>query len=332
MRRSIAHPIHARSRAWLRYAHAPLGVAWCLLAVSCADQPKSAAARDASARDSVAAAPAVSETTSGTDESTYAPVVVSIRGGTLFAPSAIDAGWHRLHVTAEVGSHIVVAYRVPSSADAADVAALMSVIDTARATPAYARAMGGVEGSAGGDVILAFTPGRYVLACLSRGDDDHRHAAKGEYTTFTVTDAGTESTARAPEPQATAQLGLVDFAYTGPDVWTAPTIANRNANTRGTPDSIATYMLRVENTGRQDHQVRIERLLNGATLRTWLAADDRANISRYVAGIARMGTGAVAYLPLRLAPGTYVVYCLVPDAGSRTPHIELGMLREVTVR
>lgn len=132
------------------------------------------------------------------------------------------------------------------------------------------------------------------------------------------------------------RTSLVDFAYTGPDVWTAPananTNANSNANTRGTPDSIATYMLRVENTGRQDHQVRIERLLNGATLRTWLAADDRANISRYVGGIARMGTGAVAYLPLRLAPGTYVVYCLVPDAGSRTPHIELGMLREVTVR
>lgn len=332
MRRSNATAVH--THAWQRYALVSLSVAWHLLAASCTDQSESAAARDASARDSVAAARAVSETTSGAADSTYAPLVVSIRDGALSAPSAIDAGWHRLHVTAEVGSHIVVAYRVPSSADAADLAALMSVIDTARATPAYARALGGVEGSAGGDVILAFTPGRYVLACLSRGDDDHRHAAKGEHSTFTVTDAGTDSSVRAPEPQATAHLGLVDFAYTGPEVWTAPAHANTNAhaNARGAPDSTATYMLRVENTGRQDHQVRIERLLNGATARTWLSADDRANISQYVGGIARMGTGAVAYLPMRLAPGTYVVYCLVPDAASRTPHIELGMLREVTVR
>lgn len=322
MRRFIAHPIHARSRAWLRYALAPLGVAWHLLAASCTDQPGSAAARD-----SGAAVPAVS-TTSGTSDSNYAPVVISIRGGALSAPTSIASGWHRLHVDATTGSHIVVAYRVPASADAADIAALMAVIDSARATPAYAHALGGVEGAKGGDVIIAFTPGRYVLACLSRGDDEHRHAAKGEYATVTVADSGTDATSHAPEPQATAQLGLVDFAYTGPDTWTAPT----SANTGDTAAATALHMLRVENTGKQDHQVRIERLLHGTSLRAWLTTEDHNTMSEYVGGIARMGTSAVVYLPMRLAPGTYVIYCLVPDAVTRAPHIEKGMLRALTVR
>jgi uncharacterized cupredoxin-like copper-binding protein len=50
-----------------------------------------------------------------------------------------------------------------------------------------------------------------------------------------------------------------------------------------------------------------------------------------VAGVARLGPGAVAYLPVELPPGTYVLYCLTPDAASGRPHIQLGMFRAIEV-
>lgn len=48
-------------------------------------------------------------------------------------------------------------------------------------------------------------------------------------------------------------------------------------------------------------------------------------------GMARVGPGDVAYLPVDLTSGAYVAYCLVPDARTRQPHVELGMLRQIRV-
>ena len=64
-------------------------------------------------------------------------------------------------------------------------------------------------------------------------------------------------------------------------------------------------MLRVENRGRQDHQVRLARLAAGSTLETWLKAADPGTHAAPVAGVARLGPGAVAYLPVELPRGTY---------------------------
>jgi hypothetical protein len=38
-----------------------------------------------------------------------------------------------------------------------------------------------------------------------------------------------------------------------------------------------------------------------------------------------------AYLPVDLVAGSYVIYCLIPDAASGRPHVELGMLRAIQV-
>jgi hypothetical protein len=116
-------------------------------------------------------------------------------------------------------------------------------------------------------------------------------------------------------PTASLRLALGDFAYVGPDTWRA-----------------GAHLLRLENTGHQDHQLRLERLNAGVTASQWLAAEDPSTLAVPVAGMARLGAGEVAYLPLTLASGDYVAYCLVTDPVSRKPHIELGMVRVLYVR
>ncbi len=237
-----------------------------------------------------------------------------------------------MRVNEDGTGHIVVAYRLPASATDADVATFLTTFDTSRVTPSGAVALGGPEVGDSGVVIIPITVGRYVVTCIRRGDDGHRHGASGEAATFvavanhatgaaensaatTADGAAGDGAALDTPPVATIQVGLVDFAFTGDDQWaTGP------------------QLMRLENTGPQDHQMRIDRLRDGATLRDMMDADDDEEISTPVVGMARMGAGTTAYLPVDLPAGTYVIYCLVPETASGTPHTELGMMRQITVR
>ncbi|WP_411279457.1 hypothetical protein [Gemmatimonas sp.] len=60
-------------------------------------------------------------------------------------------------------------------------------------------------------------------------------------------------------------------------------------------------------------------------------ADNRDTVATTFAGMARVGPGEVAYLPVGLAPGAYIAYCLVAEATTRRPHLELGMVRTFRV-
>jgi hypothetical protein len=103
-----------------------------------------------------------------------------------------------------------------------------------------------------------------------------------------------------------------DFAYAGPEQWRA-----------------GPQLIRVENAGHQDHQIRLARLNPGKSVSDWMKAGDAA--SRTISGVARMGPGQVAYLPVELIPGNYVIYCLITDPGSGKPHLALGMFRAIPV-
>jgi len=239
-----------------------------------------------------------------------ADVLVSVRAGAVTAPDSIGAGWARLRVEEDGAGHILVVFRLPEDTDPT---AFVAALDTARATPQPAIALGGPEVGDTGEVVIQFTPGRYVLGCVRRGPEGHRHASTGEAKVLVVTDAPVASGREVPPP-ATQQLRMVDFAYVGPERWPA-----------------GSHMLRVENGGRQEHQLRLVRLRPGSSLQDWLSADDRDKIGTAVAGIARLGPGAVAYLPVELPAGAYVAYCLILDPASGRLHIELGMLRAIQV-
>lgn len=73
----------------------------------------------------------------------------------------------------------------------------------------------------------------------------------------------------------------------------------------------------------------IARLRDGATLSDW--SKNPEQVVTPVIGAARMGPGGVAYLPVSLSPGRYVLYCLILQAKSGTMHRALGMFKEITV-
>jgi hypothetical protein len=243
-----------------------------------------------------------------------AEVSVTVSTGAIAAPDAVSPGWRRVHVEETDGAHIVVAFRLPTTTTPEEVSAFVAALDTAAATPRSGVAIGGPEVGARGDVVLQLTPGVYVLACVRRGDDGHRHASRGESTVIHVASATAADTIFAAPPPSSQNVRLVDFAYVGPDRW-AP----------------GAQLLRIENTGLQDHQLRVARLRDGATLQMWMQADDPDTVATAIVGMARLGPGQVAYLPVNLTTGTYVAYCLVTDGATKRPHVELGMFRTYQV-
>lgn len=238
------------------------------------------------------------------------PLLVSIKGGTIAAPDSTAPGWTRLRVEEDGTGHILVVFRLPDGVTDSAITSLMLALDSAPATPAPLMAMGGPEMGDTGEVILNFTPGRYLLGCVIGGADGHRHLVSGESRLLTV--SGVPSAGRDSAPVMTQEVGMVDFAFVGPERWTA-----------------GTHMLRVDNRGQEDHQFRFVRLDPGSTVEQWMESEGQTGTP--VAGVARMGPGAVAYLPVQLGPGTYVAHCLVTDPASGRPHILMGMLRAITV-
>jgi hypothetical protein len=243
-----------------------------------------------------------------------ADVQVTVRSGAITAPDSVRPGWSRVRVDETGGEHIVVVFRLPAIATAADADAFVAALDTAPATPHPGVAIGGPEVGQRGDVIVHLAPGVYVLACVRRGDDGHRHARSGEATVLHVRAATVADTAFAAPPYSTQSVRLVDFAYVGPDHW-AP----------------GAQLLRIENTGPQDHQLRLARVRDGASVQAWMTADDPETVATTIVGMARVGAGEVAYLPIDLTPGTYIAYCLVTDGATKRSHVELGMFRAIRV-
>lgn len=238
---------------------------------------------------------------------------VNVRDGAVVAPDSVSSGWTRLHVMMEGSAHIVVAFRLHDGERPADAATFLAALDTARATPPGGLALSGPEVVDTGDVALDLKPGRYVLACMRRGADGHRHLSAGESKPFVVVArrAGAR-TAAAPVPTATVRM--IDFAYTGPERWRS-----------------GDHWVRVTNEGKEDHLVLVARLRDGATLRDWTSVPDPNRIARPLAGAARMGPGTVTFLHLSMESGRYVLYCLIPHAPTGKTHVALGMFREIIV-
>ena len=237
-----------------------------------------------------------------------ADVAISVSSGSLEAPDTVQAGWVRLNVREAGTGHIVVVFRVPGTATPAELATFRAALDTARMTPAPVRALGGPEVGDTGAVVLNLAPGRYLLACLGRGPEGHRHANSGEAA---VVEAVAGSAPREA-PAATQKVTMADFAYGAAANWQA-----------------GAHLVHVQNTGRQDHHLRIDRLPAGADVGRWLASEGK--IGQPVAGVARTSPGESVYLPVHLPPGSYVLYCLIPEAVSGEPHAMKGMFRALIV-
>ena len=242
-------------------------------------------------------------------------MLVTVRDGAITAPGSIESGWSRIRVEEDGNGHIVVIFRMPSDTSI-DVATFLAALDTARATPLNVVAMGGPEVGDAGEILVNLTEGTYVLGCVRRGDDGHRHANSGESATFEVIAPSAVAKPGGDRvPVATVDVPMADFAYIGSDQWRA-----------------GEHLLRVENRGAQEHQLRIDRLADGSIIADWAGPNGGNKHGSPVAGVARLGPGEVVYLPVALPAGEYVLYCLIPELASGKLHIEMGMLRGIHVK
>lgn len=243
----------------------------------------------------------------------HADFVVAVGKGYVRAPDHAGPGWTRMRVEEDGAGHIAVVFRVQAGLSDSAIAVLRAVLDTAAGSPRGVKALGGPEVGDTGEVIVHLTPGRYLLGCVRRGADGHRHLAGGEWKTFLVR-PGAPDVAHAKPPAARHTVRMVDFAFIGDETWIA-----------------GPQVLRVENTGTQDHQLRIVKLRPGATMKDWINAPNPGAFAQPVAGLSRTSAGETSYLPLDLGAGSYVAHCLVTDPKTGKEHIFLGMYRLIVI-
>ncbi len=241
-------------------------------------------------------------------------LVVTVAAERMQVPTRVKSGWRAMRLESDDRGHIVVAFRID---DRVDPAAFIATLDSAKTTPGGGVALGGLErATVGSLVLLRLPPGRLLVTCLSRGEDKHRHGARGEWAVVISDSIAATANAASPLPRDSngVVVSLRDFAYVAPTPWRS-----------------GKRTLEIRNDGRADHLILIARLRPGKTLRDWMTSDDSVTVSDPVTGVARLGPGQSALLQVELSPGRYVLSCLIGDPISGKTHAELGMLREIEV-
>lgn len=162
-------------------------------------------------------------------------------------------------------------------------------------------------------VTLNLEPGAYVLLCLVPDAEGIPHLAHGMARPLTITgDVATQ-----PEPQADLTISMADFQYSmpteveaGPQTW------------------------KVVNDGPQPHELVLHKLASGKTAEDVIAffhTPQGQPPFTNAGGMQGLSQGGVGWVQLDLAPGTYVAICYIPDPTSGTRHMDLGMVRTLTV-
>jgi hypothetical protein len=162
-------------------------------------------------------------------------------------------------------------------------------------------------------VTLELEPGAYALLCLVPDAQGIPHLAHGMARPLTITgDAATQ-----PEPQADLTASMADFQYTmpgevgaGPQTW------------------------KIVNDGPQPHELALHKLASGKS------AEDVIEFFHHpqgqppftnAGGMQGLQQGRAGWANLDLAPGTYVAICYIPDPSSGKRHMDLGMVKTLSV-
>jgi len=239
-------------------------------------------------------------------------VTVVARDYSFEAPDTISAGavtW-RLRDLGASAHHLIV-FRLDDSISLRDFYERMR---PGIVTPSGIASLGGPESRE--EVTLVLRPGRYVLGCLKDFDDGTTHLSRGMFRPLTVVavPGGGE-----PAPRADVTVTMRNYAF---ELSGALRPGQR--------------ILRIDNTGPQDHHLLIQRLEPGRTLadvERWIAGGRKGPrpISPIFFGTSRQSRGETLYVAVNLAIGTYLFICRVPDAADGRPHVDHGMRTEIRV-
>jgi hypothetical protein len=140
--------------------------------------------------------------------------------------------------------------------------------------------------------------------------------AQGE--TARVADSATPAAAPATASPSTLTIVASDFAYEAPDTITAGMVT-----------------MRMVNKGQEFHHVQVMQLKDGKTfadftsgLKTMKPGDP---LPPWIANVAGPTQGDTEGVIQELAPGNYVLICVIPSPSDKVPHFAKGMMRPLTV-
>ncbi len=163
-------------------------------------------------------------------------------------------------------------------------------------------------------LIRELTPGNYAMICFVDTPDHIPHLMKGMMKPLTVTAPATQ-VAALPTSDVTVQA--TDYDWT----MTAPLTAGK-------------HVIRMENLAQQSHELFLVKLDSGKTkddFLKWGATYAGAVPGKAMGGTSAQKSGEVAYLPVDLTPGNYLLVCFVPDAKDGKPHLAHGMIKEFAI-
>jgi hypothetical protein len=166
---------------------------------------------------------------------------------------------------------------------------------------------------------VELAPGAYGVACFVRDPGDERsHAAKGMVASVEVEPSVLTSDAAPTAESGTIELRDSDFVLP-PGFKGAGTVA-------------------VTNASNQVHGISIFKVAPGrgiGDVRNYLLAQGAAPRGRApfqsVGGVAALGPGRTAFVPLLLGPGEYVLADLLRDPATGATYARQGMIEAISI-
>lgn len=187
-------------------------------------------------------------------------------------------------------------------------------------SPPWIESMGGPEAVLPGgtsSVSMVLEPGRYVIACVVASPATHRHAyMKGMIQELAVVSPG-RSWTRTPLPRAEVTLRLNEWNYE----LSGPIFAGRRT-------------IRIDNVGTREHHVAFVRLLPGRTAAEavrWVESPHGPAPFEVAGGTTGLSPHQSVNVEADFVAGEYLLLCTLYDALGRKSHLDLGMLRRITV-
>jgi hypothetical protein len=162
-------------------------------------------------------------------------------------------------------------------------------------------------------VTMAMEPGNYVMLCFVPAADGVPHVAKGMARPLTVTGPARTGVA---EPEADLEMKLVDFDFQ-----------------LSQPLKAGKQTIRVENDGKQEHEVAFVRLEPGKQpldFAKWGEKPVGPAPGKVYGGVSGIEPGTHAFVEVDLPEGDYALLCFVPDAKGK-PHFMQGMAKRMKV-
>ena len=267
----------------------------------------------------IAAQPAPASDVAEMNEATFVATEYAYEG-----PQNIPGGWSRLTLDNQGKlPHDLILARLDAGKTLDDVMAALE----AEGPPEWAQLYGSITAEPGqsASYVVKLTPGNYVLLSFGQAEDGPPDAAQGMIASLTVTEAQAE-VAEADLPQADAEISMADYTF----------VVNNEIEA-------GKQMLRVNNTGKELHEVVIYRLKEGVTMANFRALlekdmngeDTSAEEDltfEYVMN-TMISPGVSMYMTLNFEPGNYVFVCHLPSPEHEMqPHFALGMIQEVKVQ